>query len=129
MATGPWNSFVPLGKLTITAAGTTTSLAANCGPLAGQVSGTQASPNRLGQALRGIELQADSANSGNIYLLPRGYTAAGNPGLIMAKIGPGGSLPFPASQMVGGGFVPENFVLDTDAGSGDQHVYGYGTLA
>ena len=55
MATGPWNSFVPLGKLTITAAGTTTSLAANCGPLAGQVSGTQASPNRLGQALRGIE--------------------------------------------------------------------------
>jgi hypothetical protein len=74
-----------------------------------------------------MEIQADSANSGNIYLLPRGNTAAANPGTILAKIGPGGSLPFPAAIMSGVGFTPENFCLDTDATSGTQYAYGYGT--
>jgi hypothetical protein len=73
-------------------------------------------------------IQADPGNSGNIYLLPRGKTASANPGSIMAVIGPGGFLPFPAASMLGVGFTPENFCLDTDAASGTQYAYGYGTL-
>lgn len=121
-------SFIPLGRLAITAAGTTTLLSANCGPYGGQAGGSWQNPPLPGNAWRGMEIQADPSNSGDIYLLPRGKTAAGNPEAIMAKIGPGGSLPFPASSMIGCGFTPENFCLDTDAESGTQYAYGYGTL-
>jgi hypothetical protein len=74
-----------------------------------------------------MELQADIANTGNLYLLPRGNTAAGNPGVIIAKIAPGASLPLPTGVMIGAGFVPENFCLDSDA-SGTQNAYGFASL-
>jgi hypothetical protein len=75
-----------------------------------------------------MEIQADIANTGNLYLLPRGNTATANPGTIIAKIAPGASLPLPTGIMVGNGFVPENFCLDTDAVSGTQLAYGFGSL-
>lgn len=121
-------SIVPIGRLSITAAGTTTLLSANCGPYNGQVGGTWANPALAGSAWRYMELQADISNTGNLYLLPGGNTAAANPGTIIAKIAPGASLPLPTGIMVGNGFVPENFCLDTDAVSGTQLAYGFGSL-
>jgi len=126
MAPNP--ALVPLGKLTITAAGTTVLLSANCGPLGGQPITNWQNPPAPGQAFRFVEIQADPSNSGNLYLLPRGKTVTANPGSIIALIGPGGSLPFPNGIMAGVGITPENFCLDTDAGSGTQYAYGYGTL-
>lgn len=123
-----YNSFVPLGQLAITAAGTTTPLSANCGPYGGQVGSDWQNPPVPGSAFRYVEIQADASNTGNLYLLPRGNTASSNPEAIMAKITPGASAPFPTGIMSGVGFTPENFVLDTDAVSGTQYAYGFATL-
>ena len=120
-----YTSFVPLGKLAITAAGTTTSLSYYCGNYGGQGASGSYVP---GNAWRAMVLEADPGNSGSIYLLPRGKTASANPEAIFAKIGVGGSISFPYGIMSGVGFTPENFVLDTDASSGTQYVYGYGVL-
>lgn len=122
-----YNAFVPLGRLTITAPGATTLLSANCGPYGGQT-GTYPNPPVPGNAWRAMVIEADSANSANLYLLPRGSTVAANPGAIIAKIGPGGSLAFPQGVMLGTGFTPENFCIDMDSGTGSQYAYGYGTL-
>jgi hypothetical protein len=121
------SAFVPIGQLAITAAGTTTLLSANCGTYGGQTAAPGTTAWTPGAAWRGMEIQADPANSGNLFLLPRGKTASANPGSIIAKIGPGGSLPFPAVAMSGIGFTPENFCLDMD-GTGTQYAYGYGIL-
>ena len=121
-----YSAFVPLGSITITAAGATVALSANCGPYGGQQGTDWKNIPVPGNAWRGMEIQADPANNGNVYLLPRGKTASANPGLIMGKIGPGGSLQFPAAVMFGVGFTPENFCLDTDGTS--AVVYGYGVL-
>ena len=79
-------SIVPLGKLTITAAGTTTKLSANCGPLQGQLPG----PNYLnppvpGARIRQFWLQNSTTSSGNIYLLPRGKTFSANPESVILQ--------------------------------------------
>ena len=124
MATGPWSNVVPLGKLTVATAGTTIPLSTNCGPLAGQVSGTQQSPNRPGQALRQIQIQADAGNTKNIYVLPRGKTLASNANEIIAALAPGQTVPIPHGISVGSGYLPENFVLDTDTNG--NIAYGYG---
>lgn len=123
-----YGAFVPIGQLAITTPGDTVPLSFNCGPYGGQQGTDWKNPPVPGNAWRGMEIQADPANSGNLYLLPRGKTAAGDPGSILAKIGPGGSLPFPAASMMGVGFTPENFVIDTDSSDGTQYAYGYGTL-
>jgi hypothetical protein len=120
-----YNALVPLGKITITAAGVTVPLSVNCGPYGGQT-GTYPNPPVPGNAWRGFEIEADSGNGGKIYLLPRGKTAVANPEAILAVIGPGGSLVFPQSSMSGVGVLPENFVLDTDGTN--AVAYGYGAL-
>jgi hypothetical protein len=122
-----YNALVPLGEIAITAAGSPTPLSVNCGPYGGQT-GTYPNAPVPGNAWRGFELQSAVGNGGKIYLLPRGKTAVANPEAILAIIGPGGSLTFPMSSMSGVGVLPENFVVDTDAVSGTQYVYGYGTL-
>lgn len=113
----------PLGKLTVTTAGTTVPLSTNCGALGGQVGGTEQSPPLSGTSLRQITLAADKANTGQVFVLPRGNTAAGNPALIIAVIGPGQQVTLPPSGSQFG-MLPENFVLDTDTAS--QSVYGCG---
>jgi hypothetical protein len=123
-----YSSLVPLGTITITAIGATVALSVNCGNYGGQGSSGSYVP---GNAWRGMEITADPGNSGNIYLLPRGKTAAANPEAIFAKIGPGGSLSFPNSSMAGVGILPENFCLDTDAAAGVGYkcvAWGYGTI-
>lgn len=118
---------VPLGKMAITAAGTTTPLSVNCGNFGGAIGGTPSNPPVPGAAAVQFTIQASAQNSGNLYLLPRGATAAGNPSLIMAVLSPGGSITFPAG-LQGPGMQPENYVLDTDAASGTQNAYGFATL-
>ena len=122
-----FNALVPLGRLSVTVAGTTIPLSTNCGPYGGQQGTDWKNIPVPGNAWRGFMLQAAPGNSGNIYLLPRGKTASANPESIFGVIGPGGSLQFPQSNMTGVGVLPENFVLDMD-GSGTQICYGYGTL-
>jgi hypothetical protein len=116
---------VPLGTLTLTAAGTTVSLAVNCGPLAGQVI-TQNAPLPLpGTPLRQVILTNATAAT-NAFLLPRGMTAAGNPASILACIPGGATLAIPYGQPFEGGILPENFVLDCSAAC---VVYGCGILS
>lgn len=123
-----YNGTVPFGKMAIAAAGTTTPLSANCGSFGGQTIGTNyLNPPVPGATAQQFTIQADQANSGNLYLLPRGKTAAGNPASIMVQIPPGGAVTFPVG-LTGPGLQPENFVLDTDAVSGTQNAYGYATL-
>jgi hypothetical protein len=125
MAQLRYANLVPLGKCTVSAPSTTTQLSVNCGPLGGQVS-SQANPLPVpGTACQQFTLQADPGNAGNLYLLPRGMTAAANPASIMAILAPGAAITFPAG-LTGPGLLPENFVMDTDAGSG--FFYGYGVL-
>lgn len=120
-----YSNLVPLGKCTVSAPGTTTALSANCGPLGGQVS-SQANPLPVpGTACQQFTLQADLANAGNLYLLPRGKTFSANPEAIMAQLPPGGAITFP-SGLTGPGIAPENFVMDSDLGAGI--FYGYGVL-
>lgn len=117
---------VPLGKMSITAAGTTTQLSVNCGNFGGAIGGTASNPPVPGASAQQFTIQADKANTGNLYLLPRGKTAAGNPASIMCQLQAGQSVTFPAG--IGGpGMQPENFCLDTDAGS-TQNAYGYATM-
>src|ERR1700734_3706510 len=105
MPPGAYTSFPPIGQLTIATPGTTVLLSLNIGPQSGQVNGANyLNPPAPGIAWRYMEIQADPGNPGNIYLLPRGKTASGNPGSILAKIGPGGSQPFPFGLMTGQGF-------------------------
>jgi len=123
-----YNALVPLGTLTISAIGATVPLSVNCGPYGGQ---TELGNYVPGNAFRGFMLQASADNSGNLYLLPRGKTAAANQDLIFAVLVPGESLVFPMSGMSGIGVLPENFCLDTDAVAGEGYLavaYGYGTL-
>src|ERR1700722_6504658 len=98
MAQLRYANVVPFGRCVVSAAGTTTSLAVNCGPLGGQIpSGPGPSPAVLavpGTACQQFTLQADVGNSGNLYLMPRGQTAAANPGTILCVLGPGASVPF-----------------------------------
>jgi hypothetical protein len=115
-----------LGLLTIVAPGTTTLLSANCGPLGGGTVGTQSNPPLPGSAMRGIVLQASSAtNVGNVYLMPRGKTAAGNPEAIIAIIAPNNTpVPIPYGVLLDNGILPENFCLDADTAG--NFVVGYG---
>lgn len=107
----------------MTTAGTPVSLATNCGALGGQVGGTSQSPPTQGTALRQVLLSTPASNTLLVYILPRGYTASANPGLIIAAIGPGQimALPPSGSQF---GMLPENFVVDADT-SGNV-LYGSG---
>ena len=121
-----WSNVVPLGKLTISTAGDAIPLSTNCGALQGSVSGTTASPNIPGQALRQIILSADAENKKNVYLLPRGSTLASNPENIIAAIAPGKTIALPFGVSTGAGYLPENFVLDTD--TDDNIAYGCGLV-
>ena len=115
----------PLGQLTVTAPGTTTSLAVNCGPLAGGNVGTQTSPPLPGAALRGVTLQAASpGNIGNVYLLPANKTFAANPEAVIAVIPPNSIVPVPYGVLLGNGILPENYCLDADTAG--NVVFGYG---
>ena len=120
-----YNGQVALGKITVATAGTPVSLAVNCGSFGGAVGGTASNPPVPGAAATQFWLQAAVGNGGNLYLLPRGQTAAGNPTAILAIIGPGGSIPFPYTSN-GPGMQPENYVLDSDAAS--CVAYGYATM-
>lgn len=112
----------PLGKLSTTA-GTPLLLSTNCGALGGQVGGTFQSPPTQGTALRQVLLTAPAANTLLVYILPRGYTASANPGLIIAVINPGQTIALPPSGSQFG-MLPENFVADSDT-SGNI-LYGCG---
>lgn len=119
-----YGNIIPLGKLTVTAAGTTTLLSANCGSLGGSATGTTNSPPTSGRALREIQLFADKANTGQIFVLPRGNTVAANPGNIIAVLVPGSPVSLPRGVSHAAGMLPENFVLDTDTAG--QVAYGSG---
>ena len=125
MAQTRWNNLLPLGKISVTA-GTPVSLAINCGSQQGQVGlvpGTTQYAPLPGMAPAQLILTADHNNTNSIYVLPRGFTAAANPGLILAAIAPGTLLAFPSNQSQCG-LLPENFVIDADTGTGI--VYGVG---
>lgn len=124
MANPSYPNLVPLGKITVTAAGTTVLLSINCGPLGGSVVGNTYSPPPPGNALRQIQLMADKANTGQVFLLPAGKTASANPSLILAVITPNNPAILPRGVMLANGLLPENFCLDTDTAS--QIVYGVG---
>ena len=124
MAQIRWNTLVPLGNLAVTAAGTTVSLAANCGPLQGQVGTDWKNQPVPGQTLRQIILT--NAGAGIAYLLPRGNTASANPGNILLSIPSGATVYIPNGQPFENGILPENFVLD---GSAACTVYGCGILS
>jgi hypothetical protein len=127
MANPRFPNMVPLGKITVTA-GTPVPLSTNSGPLAGQAGPITDynNPPLPGQALRQILLTADAGNATGtmIYILPRGYTASANPGLILAAIAPGQSVPLPHGFLAGESFLPENFVVDCSTGTAS--VYGVG---
>jgi hypothetical protein len=117
----------PLGKIVVVTPGTPVSMAINCGPLGGGVGGTQQNPPTQGTALRQVILQADASNTAakNLYILPRGYTAAANPGLIIAVLVPGQTIVLPPSGSQFG-MLPENFVVDADPATTTAIIYGCG---
>src|ERR1017187_1506470 len=119
-----WNTLVPLGNLVVSGAGTTISLAANCGPLGGQTGTDWNNPPVPGQSLRQIILT--NAGGGIAYLLPRGNTASANPSNILLSIPSGATVYIPNGQPFENGILPENFVLD---GSAACTVYGCGILS
>lgn len=120
-----WPTIVPFGILTVASAGSTVSLAANCGPLGGQQGTDWKNPPVPGTSLRQIILMnADS--SATAFLLPRGSTASGNPENIMAIIPAGGIIYIPNGQPFENGILPENFVIDGSAGC---VVYGCGIIS
>lgn len=114
-------TLVPLGAITVSATGTTTNMAVNCGPLSGQVS-----PIGLpGQTLRQIIL---TSTVGNAYLLPRGKKASDSSGaFILAYLPKGVPVSIPNGQPFEGGILPENFDLDADASN--TIIYGCGILS
>lgn len=119
-------NIIPLGKITVATMGTTVLLSVNSGPLAGQ-SGPITNYNNPpipGQALRQVLLSADAGNTKNVYVLPRGYTASANPGLIIAAIAPGQTIPLPHGFLGGESILPENFCVDTDTNG--NILYGCG---
>lgn len=120
-----WPTLVPLGAMTVSATGTTTSLAVNCGALGGQLGAPGSGAGVPGTALRQIILTNGSV--GNAYLLPRGMTAAANPGSIIAYIPKGAVVAIPYGQPFEGGILPENFCLDADTSS--TIVYGCGIIS
>lgn len=125
-------NLVPLGKITVTTAGTPVSLAVNSGPLAGQVGNPKdyTNPPVPGQALRQVILttgpaSGTGANVGNMYLLPRGYTASANPGLILVALAPGQQVALPHGFLSGESLLPENFVVDADTDGGVLYGVGF----
>jgi hypothetical protein len=119
-----YGNIIALGKLTVTAAGATLPLSTNSGSLGGSTVGSTISPPTSGRALREIQLFADKANTGQIFVLPRGNTAAANPGNIIAVLVPGSPVSLPRGVSDAAGMLPENFVLDTDTAG--QVAYGCG---
>lgn len=123
-----WPTLVPLGNLVVSAAGSTVLLSSNCGPLAGQISG----PNYLnppvpGTPLRQIILTNTAAAGGAVaYLLPRGNTAAANPGNILMAIIPQQTVAIPNGMPFENGILPENLCVD---GSAAVTVYGCGVIS
>lgn len=124
-----WTTLVPLGKISGTG-GTPVALSTNCGALGGQVGSPQSysNPPVPGTPLRQIILTADSGNTGQVYLLPRGNTLAANPANVLACIPKGATVAIPYGQPFEGGILPENFVLDSDATDAFV-VYGCGILS
>lgn len=120
-----WPTLVPLGTLTLATPGTTVSLAANCGALGGQTAAPGSNAGVSGTPLRQIILTNSTAST-NAFLLPRGSTASGNPGNIIACIPGGATIAIPYGQPFEGGILPENFVLDCSAAC---TVYGCGILS
>lgn len=112
-------TLVPLGALAVATQGTTVSLAVNCGPLQGTVSGLP------GQALRQIIL---TATGNDAVLMPRGTTFTGNPGSVIAYLPKGVPVAIPNGQPFEGGILPESFVIDIPA-SAASTVYGCGILS
>lgn len=125
MAPSAYPVIVPLGKLTLTGAGTTVNLAVNCGPQAGQVQ-NQGTPLVIalpGKPFR--QLILTNVGAGVAYLMPRGQQAALRPDLIMLAIPSGATIALPAGQPFENAFLPENFDLDCSAGCS---VYGCGII-
>ena len=125
MAPSTYPVLVPLGKLTLTGAGTTVNLAVNCGAQAGQVQ-NQGTPNVValpGKPFR--QLILTNVGNGVAYLLPRGAQAALNPSLIMLAIPSGATVYLPNGQPFENAFLPENFDLDCSAAC---TVYGCGVV-
>lgn len=125
MAPNTWPTIVPLGKITLSGAGSTVNLAVNCGPMGGQIQ-NQGTPQVVaipGTPFRQLVLTYIGAGTG--FLMPKGKTAAGNPTLIIAVLVNNVPLYLPNGQPFEGGFLPENFDLDCSAGG---VVYGCGII-
>ncbi|MGA9566852.1 MAG: hypothetical protein WBS19_15105 [Candidatus Korobacteraceae bacterium] len=111
-----WPVLVPLGQLSVTG-GRPLLLSTNCGPLGGQAGTDWKNPPLSGTPFRQITLtNTAGAGAGNLYLLPRGSTFASNPGIVIACILPGQTMPIPYGQPLENGILPENFALDSDSG-------------
>ena len=116
---------VPLGTLTVAAAGTTTLLSVNCGSMQGQLQGNDyTQPPVPGTPFRQITLiNVTAATTG--FLLPRGKTASANPDLIIMALPPNVPVTLPNGQPFENGILPENFCVDGSAGC---TIYGCGII-
>lgn len=109
---------VPLGKITIAAAGTTQLLTVNTGP--------QAARGIPTKTVRQLIFTADAANAGQVFLLPAGKTAAANPGSIIAVVPKGAGVAIPQGVMLAGSIALDSYCLDTDTAA--QVVYACGVV-
>lgn len=126
MAQTRWPTLVPLGALVVATQGTTILLSANCGPLAGQISGPDyTQPPVPGTPLRQIIL---CATGNDAVLMPRGSTFTANPGNVIAYLPKGVPVAIPYGQPFEGGILPENFCVDVPA-SAASTVYGCGIIS
>jgi hypothetical protein len=64
-----------------------------------------------------------AANTGNIYLVKKGYTKANSNGII-AIIAPGQTIAIPNGCMVTGGISPDDIYVDSD--NSGEGVYATG---
>jgi hypothetical protein len=124
MANPRYGAIVPLGKITVSTAGTPVSLAINCGLLGGTIGAPGSGAGLAGTPLVQIVLTAPAANTLGIYIFPNGQTKT-NTNSAIAFLNPGQSIALP-NGLVGGGFLPENFVVDADTNG--NIVYGCGFI-
>lgn len=113
-----YGPFQPLGLITVATAGTTVALTVNIG-----LAFTGAGSSEYGMSFHALYFTTPSTNTGNIYLVLPGQTAANTDAIILA-IPPSTTFTMTAAAQVRNFLSLECMVIDTDTGGNKVQVTG-----